>query len=77
MNNGKSFPSLGGMACSNLWYDQPHGSSKSKSIGIFETFIVLNLLDKNSIKNKNIMKSQIKNKKNISKKFVELLIPTL
>ena len=53
------------------------GTSKPKSIGIFETFITLDLLDKNSNNNRNNIKSQIKNKKNISMKFVELLISTL
>ena len=53
------------------------GTGKPKSIGFFETFTTLNLLDKNSNNGRNNMKSQIKNKKNRSIKFVELLIPTL
>ena len=53
------------------------GTSKSKGIEFFETFITLNLFDKNSNNSRNNMKSQIKNKKNRSIKFVELLIPTL
>ena len=52
------------------------GTSQPKSIGIFENFVTIILLDKNSNNGHNNMKSQIKNKKNISIKFVELLIPT-
>ena len=44
------------------------GTTKPRSTGFFGTFVTLNLLDKNS---------QIKNKKNRSINFVELLIPTL
>ena len=53
------------------------GTTKPKSIGFFETFITLNLLDKNSNNSRNSMESQIKNKKNRSINFVELLKPTL
>ena len=53
------------------------GTSKLKSIEFFETFITLNVLDKNCNNSRNNIKSQIKNKKNRSIKFVELLIPTL
>ena len=29
INNGKGFPSLDGMACSNLWHDQASVSTKA------------------------------------------------
>ena len=69
MSNGKTFRSLDGMACSNLWYDRPQflpGHQQSKKYWIFSDLYTLNLLDKNSNNSRNNMKSQIKNKKNRS-----------
>ena len=61
----------------NLSFYQGEKYWKPESIGFFETFITLNLLDKNSNNSRNNMMSQIKSKKNRSIKLVELLIPTL
>ena len=62
MNNGKAFPSLDGMACSNAWYDQSQflpGHWQAKKYWISLDFQKPNLLENNPNKNRNNMKCQI------------------
>ena len=49
MNNGKAFPSLDGMTCSNLWHDQPQflpGHWQAKKYWISWDLQTPNLLEK-------------------------------
>ena len=76
MNNGKAFPSLDGMTCSNPWHDQPQFLPwhwQAKKYWISWDHQTPNLLEKNSNNSRNNMKSQ----KGQKYKFVESVIPTL
>ena len=68
VNNGKTFPGLDDMACSNPCHDL------LQFLPSFKNPIYLKII----LITAGVSKSQIKNKKNRSiYKFVELLIPTL
>ena len=65
-NNGKAFASLDGMACSNLWHDQPQslqGHWQAKKYWTSSDLQIPNLLEKNFNNSRNNMKYKIKTKR--------------
>ena len=68
MNNGKAFPNLDGMACSNPWHYQPQFLPRhwqTKKYWISWDLQIPNLLDKNANNSRNNMKSHEQSSHNV------------